>query len=271
MSELTEQLKLVLNSDSGRLDKAALLVARLEYPDLHLEEYICRLDEIAESIAAKGCDAAEPFLAVNQINQELFEVRGFKGNSKEYYDPRNSFLNDVLIRNTGIPISLSLVYMEIGRRLGLSIEGVGNPGHFIVRYVHSSGGILIDPFNGGRMLTREHCRKHVQKSNLVFEERFLDPIGPVDLITRMLRNLKAIYVHNDDFSRALRVTETMVGLGAAQPAEMRDLGVLYLHNAKAGPAIAVLEEYLKLASDANDIEVVEEQIALAWKMMARAN
>ena len=138
MSELTENLKSVLNSDPDRLDKAALLIARLEYPDLRMEECIQRLDEIAASVAAKGCDPDEPFLAVNQINQELYEVRGFKGNSKDYYDPRNSFLNDVLTRNTGIPISLSLVYIEIVALTLVSaifvIIVVGAPGWAFLTY-----------------------------------------------------------------------------------------------------------------------------------------
>ena len=150
----------------NRLDlgRAALLIASEEYPGLDILRYVAKLEVMAAAVRPGVTTTDDPTLKIEHLNAYLFEERGFRGNSQEYYDPRNSFLNDVLDRRLGIPITLSIVYMEVGRRVGMPLQGVGMPGHFIMKYADSEEDIYIDPFNKGRILSREACEELIQES-----------------------------------------------------------------------------------------------------------
>jgi regulator of sirC expression with transglutaminase-like and TPR domain len=171
----------------------------------------------------------DPTLKIEYLNAYLFEERGFRGNTEDYYDPRNSFLNDVIDRSLGIPITLSIVYMEVGRRIGMPLQGVGMPGHFIMKYTEPEGDIYIDPFNKGRMLSREACVELVQQlygEPVPFEETFLAPVSKKQILARMLMNLKAIYVHTKDYLKALSVVERLLIIQPDVEQELKDRAAL---------------------------------------------
>ena len=208
--------------------KAALLIAREEYPELDVGAYLRRLDELAAAARPSVHPDSPAAEQVAQLNQFMFVERGFAGNSDNYYDARNSYLNQVLDRRTGIPISLSVVYSEVAQRLDLPVYGVSFPGHFLVKYVGAPE-IIIDPFFG-IVITRQECsqRLHgIYGPKARFEPRLLYPAGPREILVRMLSNLKQIYVDTSDFDRALACVDRILLLQPDEPRELRDRGILY--------------------------------------------
>ena len=244
------------------LAEASLLIAGEEYPDLDPAVYLARLDELGSALRRETGDArAED--AVPALNRLLFEQEGFHGNTEDYYDPRNSFLNDVLDRRTGIPISLCTVYMEVARRAGLCVEGVGLPGHFVVRLASPSASLLVDPFHGGAVITLEDCQRRLDRiysGRLRLDSAMLAPCGRKSMLARMLRNLKGIYVKAGDFTRALRAVETLRILDPDSVDELRDRGALY----------AALDCYAAAASDLEGYLVLRPRCPEAPQLAARA-
>ena len=230
------------------LAEASLLIAGEEYPDLDPAVYLARLDELGAALRREAGDAREQD-AVPALNRLLFEQEGFHGNTEDYYDPRNSFLNDVLDRRTGIPISLCTVYMEVARRAGLRVEGVGLPGHFVVRLASPSASLLVDPFHGGAVITLEDCQRRLDRiysGRLRLDSAMLAPCGRKSMLARMLRNLKGIYVKAGDFTRALRAVEMLRILDPDSVDELRDRGALYAALDCYAAAASDLEGYLAL-------------------------
>ncbi len=192
------------------LGEAALLIAAEEYPGLAVRDYLVRLDEMGWALRQRLDDEPRPERAVMALNKYLFQEQGFRGNTKEYYDPRNSYLNEVLDRRTGIPITLSTVYMEVARRAGLDVEGVGLPGHFVVRIQAPGHPLLVDPFNSGTVLTEKDCQQRLDRifgGKVKMEPKMLQPCRHRDMLERILRNLKAVYIRDQDVQRALRMVE----------------------------------------------------------------
>jgi len=205
----------VVTGPDHRLDlgRAALLIASEEYPGLDILRYVAKLEAMAAAVRPTVTTTDDPTLKIESLNVYLFEERGFRGNAEEYYDPRNSFLNDVLDRGLGIPITLSVIYMEVGRRAGMPLQGVGMPGHFIMKYAQPEGDIFIDPFNKGRMLSRQACEGFIQElygEAVPFQETFLAPVSKKQILSRILMNLKAIYLHTKDYLKALSVVERLL-------------------------------------------------------------
>jgi regulator of sirC expression with transglutaminase-like and TPR domain len=246
------------------LAEASLLIACEEYPDLDVPAYLSRLDEMG--VALRERLAAEPRRerAVMALNRYLFQEVGFRGNAAEYYDPRNSYLNDVLDRRTGIPISLSTVYMEVAARAGLEVEGVGLPGHFIVRVRAGAHGILIDPFHSGALLTEGDCQRRLDRifgGRLKIEPGMLAPCGRREILERMLRNLKAIYVKQGDYARALGAVDLILSVKPESAEDVRDRGVLYAALDCYGLAAQDLEAFLALAPRAPEATELKDQVA----------
>ncbi len=211
---------------------------------------------------------------INQINRLLFVDEGFKGNNQEYYDPRNSFLNDVIGRKLGIPITLSLVYLAVAEGAGLRLFGVGMPTHFIVKYQADGWEVFIDPFHDGAILTRELCELRV--SNVIgmpvtLSRDQLAPSAHDQVVLRLLGNLKGIYTKLEDSVRGLRVQERICALNKLDPHEVRDLGVLYLKNDRPARAIEVFENYLKMKPKADDFEDIESMIRGAKRIQISMN
>lgn len=281
----------VCAGDDAAIDlaRAALLIASEEYPELDIAHYLAQLDVLAMQVrAALGIvDVSEdaelaqvlqalgPFPIIDAINQVLFAQEHFRGSSKaDYYNPRNSFLNDVLERRIGIPITLSLVYIEVGRRLGVQIDGIGMPFHFIVGYRLPEGSIYIDAYEQGRILTEEDCRERMDryfKGKAHFNRRWLQPVSHRQLLVRMLDNLKYIYMSREDDKRALSVCDRLVLLAPQSAIERRDRGRLYLHLKMYGRALRDLKMYLELASEGEDVEEVQKQVNALRQFIAMMN
>jgi regulator of sirC expression with transglutaminase-like and TPR domain len=254
-----------LPDDAIDLGQAALLIARQEYPDLEVDRYLRVLDDMGADLRARlrGGEVATSRIA--HLNRYLFDELGYRGNVDEFFDPRNSFLNDVLDRRTGIPISLSTVYLEVGRRCGFPLAGVSFPGHFLVRYtaVETGTELLVDPFNRGVMLTPEDCRERLETmfgGGIAFRPELLRRARNREILERMLANLKAIWDRACDVRRELRVQNVLLILRPDSPAHLRDRGLLHYRAVLLAEAAADLEGYLAAAPRAPDAEVIRSQI-----------
>jgi regulator of sirC expression with transglutaminase-like and TPR domain len=248
------------------LATAALLIAAEEYPQLVPEPYLRRLDELAERARDRQWDATAPVVMLQDLSRVLFEEEGFRGNAEAYYDPRNSFLNDVLDRRLGIPITLSVVYLEVGWRLGLPLHGVNFPGHFLVRYDGEALKLLIDPFQGGRIRFEDEAQDlldHVYGGSVRMQQEFLRPAGRRDILVRMLENLKATYLNARDDARGLAALERILLLLPDSPDHVRDSGMVLTRLGRQQEAAAALLRYLELQPEAPDrvrIELLLEQL-----------
>jgi regulator of sirC expression with transglutaminase-like and TPR domain len=256
------------------LGEAALLIASEEYPELSVRDYLVRLDEMGCALRQRLDEEPRPERAVMALNRYLFREQGFTGNTKEYYDPRNSYLNDVLDRRTGIPITLSTVYMEVARRAGLDVEGVGLPGHFVVRVQTAGHSLLVDPFHAGTLLTEKDCQERLDRifgGKLKMEPKMLEPCRHRDILERMLRNLKAVYIRDQDVTRALRVVDLLVRIQPGNAEDLRDRGVLYAALDCYALAARDLESYLALAPKAPDAEELRRRVEELRTKAARLN
>ncbi len=254
------------------LARASLLVACEEYPGLEVDRYLERLGDMAGTL--RGRVGASPQAAIDGLNRVLFEEQGFHGNTEQYYDPRNSFLNDVLDRRTGIPISLSTVYIAVGRRAGVGVDGIGLPGHFVVRVSASGGEALVDPFNGGTVLTRQDCQERLDRiygGRVRLATAMLARCPPRAMVSRTVRNLKAIYLKAGDQERALRAAELLVLLNPEAPEERRDRGLILASLECYALAARDLEAYLAAVPRAAEAEQVRARIAEMRHKAARVN
>jgi len=253
----------VLQPDSAiSLARAALLLGAEEEPRLcDVGRCLARLDELGEQARSRVARAEGS--AVEALNRYLFDEQHFEGNEADYYDPRNSMLHRVLERRAGIPITLSIVYIEVGRRAGLSVEGVGLPGHFIVRASEGEGDeVLVDPFNR-RVTDREECQRRldvIYDGKVELMDEHLRAVGMRAILARVLGNLKAVYLQAQLFRRALSVVERMLLLNPHDLEERRDRGMLLAQLGRMPQAIAETQSYLNLAPDAEDAEAVREQL-----------
>ncbi len=266
----------LLSQPEGEIDlaEAALLIAKEEYPALEIPRYISRLEEMAAGVRGLGAPAGEPHRLIASLGEYLFRRLGFQGNSEDYYDPRNSFLNEVLDRRTGIPITLSIVTMEVARRIGLPLRGVGLPGHFLVKYVGPDEEIVIDPFHGGALVSPADCQRlidHVYQGKLTFEPRFLAGVGTRHILFRMLNNLKGIYCSRQEYGKALGVVERLLILEPKAANEIRDRGLLLCQLKRFPEAMLALERYLHLMPAAEDAEVIREHLRSLRERVASLN
>ena len=256
--------KLVSGPESGiDLAEAALLIAKEEYPELEVARYLSRLDAMADECRDRLGRSPTAHRVITSLGDYLFKEQGFRGNTNDYYDPRNSFLNDVLDRRMGIPITLSTVYMEVARRLDLCLHGVGMPGHFLVKYVGPGEEIVIDPFNGGAILSPidcQHILDRVSRGKLTFEPHFLSAVGTRQILARMLTNLKLIYFNKQAYGKALAVVDRLLILDPRAAPEIRDRGLLCCQLNCYPEAMVNLEQYLKLAPAAEDAEVIRDHL-----------
>jgi regulator of sirC expression with transglutaminase-like and TPR domain len=247
------------------LGRAALAIARSEYPQLEIRAYLDRLDALAEEVTKHlSGDESDLHHSIAALNYIFFQKHGYRGNRDAYFDAKNSFLNEVIDRRTGIPISLSVVYMEVAQRIGLPLLGVGFPGHFLVKYLDDQREIVIDPFNDGAIKTTDGLRQllaGLYRSRVTWSPRLLDPVTKRQIIRRMLNNLKFIYLKQRDWVKALAALDRMMIAEPNLPEDLRDRGAVY-HTLEYFPqAKADWENYLRLAPDAPDGDAVREQLA----------
>ena len=249
----------------------ALRIARLEYPDLDVGR--CRGQVEAFASEAFGRVASRGRRGVEQFNAYFFDKLGFHGNAENYYDPRNSYLNDVIERRTGIPITLAALYCEVARRAGLDAHGVGFPGHFLAKCVVPDGDILVDCFNA-RTVSRADCQALLDSfspgGGPVSDEMLA--VAPArDILCRMLNNLRRIHAGQGDFARALRWIDMDLELRPDSPHSIRERGMLYVQMEQFGKALADLERYQTLAPGSPDLSQVQEQIQLLRKLLSHLN
>jgi regulator of sirC expression with transglutaminase-like and TPR domain len=245
------------------LARAALLVAKEEYPQLSVELYLNRLDEIAEEVKGRLADETAPLVVLDELVSTLYERRGFAGNRKAYYDPRNSFLNDVLDRGLGVPLTLGMVLLEVGWRLGLPLEGVNFPGHFLVRFRGEELELLIDPFDGGKLRFGDQAQELLDKvygGMVRLQAAFTRTASRREMLGRLLTNLKGVYVNVGDHARALAAVERILLLTPTAEGEARSRGVLLARLGRREEAADQLDEYLRIAPRAADVARVEAMV-----------
>lgn len=237
------------------LGRAALLIAQEEYPQLPVERYMMRLDALAEAAKDRLDGETAGPVVLREMIRTLYEREGLRGNKEAYHDPRNSFLNDVLDRRLGIPLTLGIILLEVGWRLELPLEGVNFPGHFLVRYRGTSHNLLIDPFYNGRIRFEDEAQEllnQVYGGMVRMQDAFLRSATKRDMIHRLLLNLKGLYVNVRDDERALAVVERLLLLRPDSPGERRDRGMLLVKLGRSSEATEQLQRYLEFAPQAVD-------------------
>jgi len=259
----------------GRVDlaRSALAIARWEYPGLDADAYLERLDALARGVDGAR-RSADPVGRLHRLREYLFVEQCFAGNRKDYYDPRNSFLNDVLDRRQGIPITLSLVLMEVGKRLGLAVEGIGLPGHFIVGARLGDSQILLDPFNAGALLTHEACEKLVGRSlgrKVALKAENFASVTRRQFLARMLANLKGIYWQREAWDRVVGVIDRLLVLDPKAAGEWRDRGLAWSSMGEIRRGLVDWERYLTEFPNAADHEAVKGQLRKARQTLAQLN
>lgn len=241
------------------LAKAALYIAQEEYPDLDPIEYLNALDTMASEVQERLPAQRYPLRIIQSINQYLYNDLGFTGNTADYYNPHNSFLNQVIDRRSGIPLTLSLVYLEVARRIDFPMVGVGIPGHFLIRPEFEDVGIFVDAFDGGNVLFPEDCQERltqIYRQPVELKPEFLAPVTPRQLLLRMLTNLKFIYLHREEWELALAAVERILLLFPDVPMELRDRGLIYYQLGRWVAAGDDFETYLAKVPNAQDAPVI---------------
>jgi regulator of sirC expression with transglutaminase-like and TPR domain len=252
MTAARERFAALASGPDANIDvaEAALLIAQEQYPGLDIAVYLGRLDQLAAAARASVREHMPPVRQVEQLNQFLFVECGFAGDQDEFYDARNSFLNEVLDRRRGIPITLSIVYCQVAQRLGLPVYGVSFPGHFLAKYAGDPE-IIIDPFFGTVIDTKECARRlaGIYGPDARFERRLLRAATPREILVRLLSNLKQVYVEKSDLVAALGCVERILLLTPDAPREVRDRGILFQRLECFAAALRDFERYLQLAPD----------------------
>jgi regulator of sirC expression with transglutaminase-like and TPR domain len=256
------------------LAETALMIACEEYPQLELNPYLEELDVIAGAAKARVSAVDSPMETVSTINRVLFDTYGFRGNTDDYYDPRNSFFNDVLDRRIGIPITLSAVYIEVARRMNFRISGVGMPGHFLVKYSDRREEFFIDPYNRGHILTQDDCRARLQAQYgdaLEFHERMLARSTNRQILWRMLNNLKDIYLKGHAIDKCLSIVDMMLMVDSDDLIQFRDRGLLRMQLRQFEGAGRDLQHYLQNSPNAGDREEIETHVKELKRIRAMMN
>jgi regulator of sirC expression with transglutaminase-like and TPR domain len=274
--QVCAELQQAMNAPGEELAPSALALARVEYPSLDAGPYLDGLARMGQEAAARVTRAGGGRLdAVRALNEYLYDEQGFVGNRAHYDDPRNSFLNEVLERRTGIPISLAVVYLEVARRAGLRVSGINFPGHFLLRASEDGEPdgtgefLIIDPFHGGALLSEVDCRELLRQhvgEEAAFDRSLLEPATRTQIVVRMLVNLKRLYVRMRSFPQARFVSDLLLTVDPSAISELRDRGLLAYHLQDFAAALRDLEEYLRLspraepsaASEADESDLTSE-------------
>jgi regulator of sirC expression with transglutaminase-like and TPR domain len=274
----------LVSSEDARIDlaRACLMIAQDAYPGLDVERYLGEIERMAIRLRARLASGAGAEERVIELNQFLFEDLGYRGNTSAYYDPRNSYLNEVLDRRTGIPITLSIVYMELGRRIGLPLEGISFPGHFLVRLRLRGGTLVLDPFAGGAPQSVDELRERLQRvipegmsagvplAELPLEQ-FLEPASNRQILSRLLRNLKGIYRDSDKPERMLEVLNRMLVVSPEASGELRERAYVYQRLECFRAALKDLTDYVEREPEAADLDDVRAKLVELSALCARLN
>jgi regulator of sirC expression with transglutaminase-like and TPR domain len=269
-----ELAELVGERQSFDIVRAALLVAAEEYPDLDVDRETSRIPVLGREASRRLQGLENPFARIDALRTFLFDDLGFRGNHENYDDPRNCYLNEVLIRRTGIPLALSIVYVEVARLAGLRAIGVGLPGHFVAKVVQDGRTVFVDPFHGGHVITEDDCRQLVSRATgrpSLFRRRHLEGVTDRGMLRRLLLNLKRVHVSHEEHRTALEVVDRLLLLAPDDPGEIRDRGLLLAHLGRPNAAVADLEAYLQLVPAAPDAESVRGRLAWLRRRLTEIN
>lgn len=258
------------------------MIAEDAYPGLEIERYLGEIERMAARLRARAAELPAPEERVLTLNQFLFDELGYCGNTEAYYDPRNSYLNEVMDRRTGIPITLGVLYMALGRRIGLPLEGVSFPGHFLVRLRLRGGTLVLDAFQRGAPLSEDELRERLRRvvpkdigANVSVAElpleQFLEPATPRQIVARVLRNLKGIYRETDQPERLLDVLNRMLVVVPEASAELRDRGIVYQRLECYRAALRDLSAYMEREPEAPDFEEIRARLLELSVLCARLN
>lgn len=265
----------VLLNASDRLPRGALSLSKsIAYPHLDIEAYLNRLEKLGDQARETLPSLGSFRVQAAALADYLFGQAGFTGNAAEYWDPKNSYLNEVLDRRLGIPISLSVIYIEIANQLGIPAYGVGLPGHFIVGVQDEAGPIYLDPFHGGRTLSQEDCADLVRTTTGyegAFQPAWLTPVDPLEIIVRMLNNLRFVFIEQEAWPEAIKVVEHLCLLRANPTSLKRDLGLLHYRDGALRKALSYLEAYLSQEPEATDVPDVRKCLNHVARELARLN
>jgi regulator of sirC expression with transglutaminase-like and TPR domain len=256
------------------LDRAALAIGLEEYPDLNLDEYLKKIDALASRVGMMVGEDRTTSTLLEALKEVMFVQEALKPNQEDYYDPRNSFINDVLDRKVGIPISLSVIFIEVARRLSFPVYGVGFPGHFLVKVHENEKELLIDVYNRGKIINVNDCQDlldQIYGGSVAIQQSFLQSMSKKSIISRMLFNLKAIYYQREDYYKALAMVERILMLNPGTPSEIRDRGLLFMQTSLFAKALADLNYYLETAPSPDDSSYIEGHIQTLRKIIAAGN
>jgi regulator of sirC expression with transglutaminase-like and TPR domain len=267
LEDIRGQFADLVQGPEDRIDlvEAALLIAQTAFPDLISSQCTERLDHWADRLRSRLDASPSAGEILRNLNRIMFDEEGFQGNQENYYDPENSFLNRVLERKLGIPITLSLVYGEVGRRAGLPVHGIALPGHFIVGLLHASGTLYVDPFNGGEVLTEKECRDRIESGfgpEAAADPGWKVPAGKKMILKRMLRNLKGIYRQLNQEQQFFEMLQWILAADPEAADELKERGLLYEAMGNNVSAVKDLQRYLEMAPAAADREMIEAKIKL---------
>jgi regulator of sirC expression with transglutaminase-like and TPR domain len=277
MEHRLDQFSALLCKENFSLAEACLLVAQDAYPELDVRHYLGRIEALAATVKSRLSSDAFAEQKVMVLNRYLFNELGFRGNAGDYYDPRNSYLNQVLERRTGIPITLSILYMELGGRLGLRFEGVSFPGHFLVKLRVTGGQLVLDPFLGGEAQSESELRARLAQvmpqrdAETLPLPQYLEAASARQILARVLRNLKGIYLQSEQAQNALRVMQRMVMVAPHAAEEVRDRGLAYYKLECFRAALADLLDYLDRRPEAPDADEIRDKTAALRLVCARLN
>jgi len=242
------------------VEKCLKLAQILEYPDLDISKYIGMINEIGNSLKMSINKSENPTYKISMLNEHLFQNSGFKGDTDDYYNPKNNFLNEVLEKKSGIPITLSIIYSEVAKHIDLVIRIVGFPSHVLVKYNEE---IILDPFNQGKLLNIDDLHEILVKNyggQVEFSPEFLDEIPQEKILIRMVRNLKNSYVNSYGYEKAMRCANMILALEPESAEDVRDKGILEERFLNHGPALQLLNQYLEQNPDAEDADFVLDLI-----------
>ena len=257
---VAEWLSFVGNPSFNLAEKSLKLAQILEYPDLDIDVYIKKINRIGKSLKESISDVKNPVYLISMLNEHLFMNLGFRRDDSDYYNPKNNFLNDVIDKKSGIPVTMSILYVEIAKFVGLNLRIVGFPGHIIVKYDEE---IILDPFHDGRLLSIDDLQSILSANfgeELKFEPNYLDELSSEQILVRLARNLKNSYMRTSVFDKALRCTNMVLAIQPESPDAIRDKGILEETMLHHEIALKYLNLYLKTNPNAEDVDFVLELI-----------
>ena len=277
-AELAQEFAALVNDVQDEdidLARAALAIAKTEYPKLDAAPHLAHLEDLASRARRRLSAYSNTQEILRAINGVLFEEEQLKGNTEEYFDPRNSFLNDVLERKLGIPITLALIYAEVARRVGMPLVGVGMPGHFLLKYYETDGRqLILDPFSRGTQLTPQDCQRRLEQiysGQMPMQPKFLAAVSKRQWLTRMLNNLKTIYLSGRNFRKALPIADLILAIYPRSPEDVKQRAALRYNLGQLGRAMQDFETYLKMLPEASDGDEIRQVIMAIRRTLASWN